>query len=323
MKFAPSLEQRDFVRSVAALLAAADTVGVARSWAAGDTGPGRSLWRKLADQGVLALGLAPEQGGFGATPVDLVLAFEQLGRAAVPGPYVESVAVLPALLSGTRAADRLDAVAAGAVIATVALPPATPRALDGQLADVVYVADAGALATAVIGASRRSVDATRRLVDVTAGELLTEIGDTGAAVNLGTLATAAQILGLGAALLEKSTGYAVQRSQFGKVIGGFQAVKHALADVAIGLELARPLLFGAALALGTPDAARDVSAAKVACTDAAYRAARTALQVHGAIGYTAEYDLGLWLTKVRALTSAWGTQAEHRARVAAALKPAS
>ena len=75
-----------------------------------------------------------------------------------------------------------------------------------------------------------------------------------------------------------------------------------------------------ALALGTPDAARDVSAAKVACTDAAYRAARTALQVHGAIGYTAEYDLALWITKVRALTSAWGTQAEHRARVAAALK---
>ena len=98
MRFAPSLEQRDFATSVAALLAAADTAGVARSWAAGDTEPGRALWRKLADQGVLALGLSPEHGGFGATPVDLVLAFEQLGRAAVPGPYVESVAVLPALL---------------------------------------------------------------------------------------------------------------------------------------------------------------------------------------------------------------------------------
>ena len=57
----------------------------------------------------------------------------------------------------------------------------------------------------------------------------------------------------------------------------------------------------------------------MACTDAAYRASRVALQVHGAIGYTSEYDLALWLTKIRALTSAWGTQAEHRARVLAAI----
>jgi alkylation response protein AidB-like acyl-CoA dehydrogenase len=108
--------------------------------------------------------------------------------------------------------------------------------------------------------------------------------------------------------------------QFGQPIGSFQAVKHMLADAAVGLELARPLLFGAAIALGTPGAARDVSAAKVACTDAAYRAGRAALQVHGAIGYTAEYDLALWLTKVRALTSAWGTQAFHRARVLEAIR---
>src|SRR5205085_1142952 len=84
-------------------------------------------------------------------------------------------------------------------------------------------------------------------------------------------------------------------------------------------ELARPLLFGAALA-SQDTRARDVSAAKVACTDAAYRAARTALQVHGAIGYTAEYDLSLWLTKVRALVSAWGTQRFHRDRVLTAVR---
>ena len=100
------------------------------------------------------------------------------------------------------------------------------------------------------------------------------------------------------------------------MIGSFQAVKHQLADVAVGLDLARPLLFGAALSLSP----RDVSAAKVACGDAAYRAARTALQVHGAIGYTAEYDLALWLTKVRALLSAWGTPRFHRDRVWAAIR---
>jgi alkylation response protein AidB-like acyl-CoA dehydrogenase len=134
------------------------------------------------------------------------------------------------------------------------------------------------------------------------------------------LAVSAQLLGLGAALLDRSVAYAKQRTQFGKPIGSFQAVKHQLADVSVGLELARPLLFGAALSLGTATGARDVSAAKVACTDAAYRSARTALQVHGAVGYTAEYDLALWLTKIRALVSAWGTQRWHRDRVRAAIQ---
>jgi alkylation response protein AidB-like acyl-CoA dehydrogenase len=121
------------------------------------------------------------------------------------------------------------------------------------------------------------------------------------------------------------------RAQFGRPVGTFQAVKHRLADVAIALEFARPLLDAAATGLGDAVSAardvsardvsardvsaRDVSAAKVACADASYLAARAALQVHGAIGYTAEHDLSLLLAKVRALVPAWGTQAEHRARV--------
>jgi alkylation response protein AidB-like acyl-CoA dehydrogenase len=115
--------------------------------------------------------------------------------------------------------------------------------------------------------------------------------------------------------------HASVRAQFGQPVGTFQAVKHKLADVAIALEFARPLLDAAAAAIDgdTPTAPRDISAAKVACADAATLAARAALQVHGAIGYTAEHDLSLWLTKVRALTPAWGSQAWHRQRVLAAL----
>jgi len=135
----------------------------------------------------------------------------------------------------------------------------------------------------------------------------------------GTLACAAQLLGAGRALLEAGVSHARGRSQFGRPIGSFQAVKHQLADVAIGLEFARPLLDAAAVTL----APRDVSAAKVACTGAAQRAGRAALQVHGAIGYTQEHDLHLWLTKVRALAGAWGSQAEHRARVMAAIADGS
>lgn len=88
-------------------------------------------------------------------------------------------------------------------------------------------------------------------------------------------------------------------------------MKHRLADAKIALEFARPLLFGAALTM----APADVAAAKVTACEAAYATARTALQLHGAIGYTAEYDLSLWLAKARALRTAWGTPAECRAEV--------
>ena len=134
---------------------------------------------------------------------------------------------------------------------------------------------------------------------------------------MAALATAAQLLGCGERLLADSVAYVKQRRQFGREIGSYQAIKHRLADVRIALDFARPLLWGAALTATGPDdrAARDVSAAKVACADAAYLASRAALQVHGAVGYTAELDLSLWITKVRALVGAWGTPAYHRARV--------
>jgi alkylation response protein AidB-like acyl-CoA dehydrogenase len=318
VKFSESSEQRDFAVALGDLLAKADTPATVRSWAAGDPTRGRALWSRLADQGVLALNLPVAHGGFGATPVDLVLAFEQLGRAAVPGPLVESIAVLPVLLANTSAAGRLDKIGTGEVIATVALPPRIPYALDAAYADEVYVVAGVELSRAAASDAVPSVDPARHLSRVHAGESLGRVDPT-RAFDLGALCTAAQILGAGQSLLERSAEYAKQRSQFGTPIGSFQAVKHLLADVLVALDLARPLLFGAALALGGDTVARDVSAAKVACTDAAYLASRNALQVHGAIGYTQEYDLSLWLTKVRALYSAWGTQAQHRARVLHAL----
>lgn len=135
----------------------------------------------------------------------------------------------------------------------------------------------------------------------------------------GVLMCAAQQLGVGRALLDVTVEYAKARQQFGRPIGEYQAVKHHLAGAMVELEFARPLLYGAALAYGTPEFGRDAAAAKVAVSEASYGAAKIALQVHGAIGYTDEYDPSLWIRKARALHSAWGTPAEHRARVAASL----
>lgn len=318
MRFLPSPDQEAFASSLRDLLTAADCPSIARAWATGDTAPGRKLWSRLADQGVLALLLEDEHGGFGAGPVDLVLAFEQLGKAAVPGPLVESAAVLPNLLPGTPHADLLTAIGTGECMATLAFAPHVPYALDAGVADAVFTVLDGSLLRGRVSGPIASVDATRRLCEVESDGTGTQT-PTDRAFDAGVLATAAQTLGLGAAVLDRSVAYAKQRRQFGREIGGFQAVKHQLADAAVGLELARPLLFGAALALGTTTSRRDVSAAKVACAEAAYRASRTALQVHGAIGYTAEYDLSIWLTKIRALMSAWGTRSFHRGRVLEAI----
>ncbi|OYD66780.1 acyl-CoA dehydrogenase family protein [Rhodococcus sp. OK302] len=322
MRFALDSSHQDFAASIDALLTKSDMPAVIRAWNDGDTAPGKKVWQRLAETGVNGLVIAEEHDGLGADAIDLVVAIEQLGRHAVPGPVVETIAVVPTLLASV-APERLSALAEGS-LATVAAPPNTPFALDANSVDLVLLAQGGAVNLGVIGEAKASVDLSRKLFEVTAGDSLGN-ADFSAAFDMGALATAAQLLGLGQTLLEISTEYAKQRKQFGKVIGQFQAIKHHLAEVAVSLEMARPLLHGAALSVrdGSADASRDISAAKVACGDAAYKAARVGLQVHGAIGYTMEHDLSLWLTKVRALLTAWGTPAMHRARVVESLVSAS
>ncbi|WP_141013458.1 acyl-CoA dehydrogenase family protein [Nocardioides sambongensis] len=309
MRFELTEDQRDFAASLDRLIAGADPVGVARAWGAGDTAPGLSLWRRLADQGVSALLVPEEAGGMGATPVELAVAFEVLGKHAVPGPWVEAAAYLATELSG----EAQEAVAAGAV-ATVAVPPHTPYALDADVATQVYLAGSDGLRTATPDEQLTSVDRTRRLFRLRAGGIHDTADRAAEAFDAAALATSAQLLGAGERVLAGAVTYVKQRRQFGREIGSYQAIKHQLADVRIALDFARPLVHGAALA-DDVDRGRAVSAAKVACADAAYRASRTGLQVHGAIGYTEEFDLSVWITRIRALVTAWGTPGFHRARI--------
>lgn len=324
MRFTLTDEQRDFGASLDKLLGAEDTTAAARAWADGDTAPGIALWRRLAEVGTTAL-LVPERAdGLEATPVELVVAFESLGRYAVPGPWVETVAYMTRLVESTPELgirdEVLAAVARGEELVSVAILPHTPYALDADLSRTMLVQD-GQLHLTQVGAQHRSVDPTRRLFEVSSERALLPVPEEGlaAAFDLAALACSAQLLGLGEHLLASTVEYVKQRKQFGRPIGSYQALKHQLADVRIALDFVRPLVHGAALSAGSPDRARDVSAAKVAASDAAYRAARTALQLHGAIGYTEEHDLSLWILKVRALVSAWGTTSFHRGRVLEAI----
>lgn len=317
MKFDLDAQQRDFAASIDAALTTGDVPAAVRAWATGDTAPGHRLWARLAGLGVTALMVPERFDGLAAHPVDLVVALERLGRWCVPGPLTESIAVAPILLAND---ERSAALASGELIATVALPPHVPRAVDADSAGLVLIAGHDGVTEAEPRTAHACVDPSRRLFDVVAAGA-PRPADVVRGYEFGVLATAAQLVGAGQAMLDMAVDYAKQRAQFGRVIGSYQAIKHKLADVHIAIELARPLVYGAALSLaeGCADTARDVSAAKVAASDAGLLAAHAALQTHGAIGFTAEHDLSLWLLRVQALRSAWGNPAVHRRRVLEAL----
>ncbi|MEU1292912.1 acyl-CoA dehydrogenase [Streptomyces sp. NPDC005840] len=359
MRFLLDAEQRAFAASLDAMLTAAGTPAVVRAWSAGDHRGGRALWSRVADAGVFALAVPEEDGGLGLRPVELVLAFVELGRHAVPGPLVETVTAAALLTAPGEGRELLPALAAGTTMTTLAPPPTAlhptpdtapppttlhptphtapppttfhptphtappptgdtdapaPLALDGDAADLLLHVDArGDLRRAAgHGRVRGSLDPARRLTPLLPGGALLAQGPLPeGALALARLTTAAQALGVGLALLERTVAHVRRRTQFGVPVGSFQAVKHRLADARIALDLAHPLLLGAALT-GDPF---DVAAAKAGACEAAYTTARAALQLHGAIGYTAEYDLSLWLTKAVALRTAWGTPGECRAAV--------
>ncbi|MGW6354198.1 acyl-CoA dehydrogenase family protein [Streptomyces sp. NPDC055092] len=319
MRFLLDTEQAEFGRTLDRLLGSADTPDVIRAWSSGDHGPGRTLWSRLGGTGVFALGVPEAFDGAGFLPVELALSYVELGRHGVPGPVVETAAVARLLdCLPDVAKEWLPQIASGDAV--VSLGVDSSYVLDADSADAVFVVsgDELRLASGDHGPLLPSADPARRLyAPADGGTLLArgpDVRDAAArAVDLASFLTAAQSLGVGLSLLHRTVEYVTQRTQFGVPVGSFQAVKHRLADALTGLEFARPLVFGAALSL----APGDIAAAKVAAGEASYAAARAALQLHGAIGYTQELDLSLWLRKARPLRDAWGTPAACRARVLA------
>jgi len=313
---------RDAVRVLLDAVAGPDRVRAA--WAGGP-GWDAVLWRRLADMGVLGLLAPPGAGGLGLSELDLILVLEESGRAALPGPLVEHAAVAIPLLAGAGCDGLVAEAAAGGKTVTFsdratrvgwAAEADAAVVLDGGRARLLHRADVSVISTlACVDGSRRDA-----AVAWTGGELLAGV-DVALALDRAALGAAAQLCGLAARLVELTVAYVTERRQFGVPIGSYQAVKHHLADALLALEHARPTVYRAAwsVARDLPTRARDVSTAKAMAGDAAGVAARVALQCHGAIGYTWESDLHLWMKRVWVLERAWGDSAAHRARVADAL----
>ncbi len=322
MRFSFTEEQIEFRDAVHDFLAKECTPERLREAWSNGTGRVPGLWAQLADMGVVGM-LAPEaNGGLAMNEVDLVLILEETGRVALPEPVVETAAVaVPWLVA--REHRRLDDIVKGTATATVTGVPVELAAY----ADVarVFLHTNGTEITPTDMRRHPSVDGSRRLFQlahagyetvtvatVRQGELI---------VDRGALGTAAQLLGLADRMIEMTVEYVKERKQFGVPVGSFQAVKHHLANARLALEFARPLVYRAAYSIAheDPDRATHVSMAKANASDAAQTAARVALQCHGAIGYTTEYDLHLFLKRTWSLARAWGDPAWHRRRIEAVL----
>ena len=299
MRFAFTGDQLAFRDAVRDLLDKECTPAHVRTAWTNDTGRVPGLWEKLGDMGVVGM-LAPEaSGGLGLTMVDLVLILEETGRCATPEPIVETAAF------GVPLLDRTDLTIAAA-------DELVPWA---DTADVI-VTTAGRFERGEVELlARPSVDGARRLFEVR-GPAAPMAGEGfAAAFDRAVIGTAAQQCGLAHRMLEMTAEYAKERRQFGAAIGSFQAVKHHLANARIALEFARPLVYRAAATLDPVHA----SMAKSKADEAALTTARAALQCHGAIGYTTEYDLHLFMKRSWVLARSMGDSRLHRNRVGAAI----
>ncbi len=338
MRFAFTDDQtmlRDSVRGI--LSRECPATAVRKAW---HDGMGRvpAAYAQLAEAGVLGVLLSEEAGGMGMSELDLVLPLEEAGYAGLPDPLVETALVAAPLLERLGGAELKDAwlprIAAGEAIVALAFDGDTFVA-HAPIADLLLVARGDALyAVPPSGATlsdERSVDRTRRIAALTyepdAAHLVARGGEAREAVALAfdraALGTSALLVGLSRRMLDLAVAYAKDREQFGRPIGSQQAVKHRLANALIELEFARPLVHRAAwsLASGAEHAPVHVSAAKLAASESARFVAKQALQVHGAIGYTIEHDLHMFMKRSWALAAAYGDSAFHRERIGAAILP--
>lgn len=322
MKFEFTPEQLALRDAVRALLDKECSPEVVRAaW----EGRPNDAWRRLAEMGVVGMTAPDEHGGLGMNELDLVLVLEECGRVALPDPIVEHVAVvIPALVDagGKRAKQWLPQLATGELIATAALgrAPLVPHADRADLLlddhdECLHVVE---LAGCEINAMP-AVDPGRALFTVAwSAEKETKVAaEYALAFDRAALGTAAQLIGLADRMISMAVEYAKNREQFGRPIGSQQAVQHQLADAYLRLEFARPAVYRAAYGVAHDEPTRSlhVSMAKAYAGDAADIAARTALQVHGAIGYSWEHDLHLFMKRAWSRASAYGDVLFHRRRV--------
>jgi alkylation response protein AidB-like acyl-CoA dehydrogenase len=318
----------------------------------GATGIDEQFWRSLARLGVFGIAVPEAFGGAGQGLLDLAVAAEALGRSAVPGPFLEhAVATLAiaAMASQSQQEYWLTRMIAGEARGTIStldtdifwepdswateagkpLLGTCSTVLNAASADVALVGLAGGFALVkmddpgVTVVEVEVLDRGRRIarleLDKPAYEPIHAGSDGAARIrDAALILLAADAAGGSAHCLSTAVDYAKTREQFGVTIGQFQAVKHQIANMALAVEPARTLYWYAAHAFDThaPDTARAAALAKAHLTDTYTSAARSAIEIHGGIGYTWECDMHFWLKRAILDSTLFGTPRVHRKRLA-------
>lgn len=295
------------------------------------------------DLGLAGLLVAEDRGGAGASAREAAVVMEEFGRFVAPVPFLTSAVIGAIALEGS-VGDLLDRFAEGSITLALVVPFTTtpwgaiPVVSPGQMvrsvagaieADVLLVPTIvdSKIALAVVESADvtpvSSLDMTRQVADVTVssiGEIVVPDAESSIrkALLYGAGLLASEQLGVARWCLEETVAYLKVRRQFGRVVGGFMALKHRLADLYTEIESAAAAARYAAatLAEGDPDAEVAVALAQAYCSQVAVHAAEEAVQLHGGIGMTWEHPTHLYLKKAKADQLAFGTPGAHRAHLA-------
>ena len=346
-------EVEDDLRNVVrAVLAAQCDPGAVTALYDGDRSLVASLWKSIAvDLGLAGLLVPEDCGGAGASAREAAVVLEELGRFVAPVPFLTSAVVATTLLLDTDG-PLLGQLAAGELTAVLVTPlstsadgtfPTVSLGSDGLTgtvtsvagaleADVLLVPVSGpeGIAVYAVSADRAdispviSLDMTRQLADITfdavVGEQVVADGEVAVrrALEAGTALLASEQYGIARWCLEETVAYLKERRQFGRVVGGFQAIKHRLADLYTAVESANAAARYAAATLAAHDADAAVAAgvAQVFCGDLAVFAGEEVVQLHGGMGMTWEHPAHLYLKRAKADQIAFGTGGIHRSRLA-------
>ena len=331
MDFSFTSQQIAFKDSLKKLLAEECSPDSIRVLWSTENGFDQSRWEKLSNLGVVGSLIEEGEGGLGLNDIDLILMAEESGYSALPEPLWDVGGVSASLvnsLSSDIEENWKARLANGDFLILTAheinkfLPNAhIAEAFFLQHGDGLYFA----LKEDVNIIPREGLDPSQRIFEVEwspkkAKRLMhrSESADLWQDVlNRGALLLAGQLLGLTQRVLDMSIEYVKTRNQFGKPIGSFQAVKHLLANVQVQLEFARPVVYKAAYSLATnsPGRYRDVSYAKIVSSKVSRLAAKTSIQTHGAIGYTWESDLQIFMKRIWFLDIFWGSSSWHLNRL--------
>lgn len=314
-------EQNQLVEAFASLFAKHATSEQVR--VAEPLGFDKALWAQLHEMGILEMALDESSGGWGASPLDLVLIAEQQGRSVAPAPIIETqvAARLLASVGEGRAAEVLADAVAGGRIVTLALHPAAhgkatlvPAA---AIADDALILDGDRLLLVSLDGNRTTVEnlASMPLADVAVpsdAEVIAEgasaLAAHDAAIDDFLLLTSAAVVGMGARTLEQALEYVKERKAWGTPIGAFQSVAHRFADSATDIDGARLLCYEAAWAVtDQPERAAELAALAFGfASEAVKTASLRSLHYHGGYGFMNEYDAQLYWRRARGWPGVWG-----------------